>query len=169
MNKVKICTKCKKIKDLSEFNRRKMSIDGLQPTCRFCDNERSRKYAADHREEACIKARKWVEKNRERANENKRRYRKERPDVWRKNNALRRARKNKAKIFGEVDFDKILKRDKGKCWLCRKKVAKKDLSFDHVIPLSKGGEHSERNIRVAHLSCNCSKNSKLIEHQMIMI
>lgn len=43
------------------------------------------------------------------------------------------------------------------CHICRLKVREKDLHFDHVIPLSKGGEHSTTNIAVSHGSCNQSK------------
>jgi 5-methylcytosine-specific restriction endonuclease McrA len=33
---------------------------------------------------------------------------------------------------------------------------------DHVVPLSKGGEHTMRNSRTAHLSCNSAKHADLI-------
>ena len=34
---------------------------------------------------------------------------------------------------------------------------------DHVIPLARGGTHSNDNIRPAHAKCNLRKSSKLLE------
>lgn len=36
-------------------------------------------------------------------------------------------------------------------------------SVDHIVPLSRGGEHSMNNVQCAHLSCNCSKSDQTIE------
>lgn len=48
-----------------------------------------------------------------------------------------------------------------RCHICKKKVRDADLHFDHVIPLSKGGEHSELNVAVAHGRCNVRKNASV--------
>jgi hypothetical protein len=44
---MKICTKCKIVKDESEFSKRAKSVDGLQPYCKECQ----RQYNLDHKEE----------------------------------------------------------------------------------------------------------------------
>lgn len=54
---------------------------------------------------------------------------------------------------------KRIQYSKNKCHYCRKKFNK--LTMDHVIPLSKGGEHSASNIVPACLSCNLKKGSKI--------
>lgn len=36
-------------------------------------------------------------------------------------------------------------------------------SVDHIVPLSRGGEHSMANVQCAHLSCNSSKGDQTIE------
>ena len=69
---------------------------------------------------------------------------------------LRAARKQGASI-GAVDLELIKKRDKMVCGICGKKVRPADLSYDHIIPLSKGGAHATWNLQVAHLSCNCAR------------
>lgn len=81
---------------------------------------------------------------------------------------IRRARQHNAKI-GRIDFKWIIERDGGICQLCFKKI---DMSlkfpnpmrksFDHIIPLSKKGEHSNHNLQLAHLRCNQIKNAKLL-------
>jgi len=48
------------------------------------------------------------------------------------------------------------------CHICRKKVRLSQLHFDHVIPLAKGGEHSERNIAVSHGRCNQRKSAAVL-------
>jgi len=50
MNK-KVCTKCKKEKLLSEFNKLKVRKDGHRSTCRECDILASREYRDTHVEE----------------------------------------------------------------------------------------------------------------------
>lgn len=50
------------------------------------------------------------------------------------------------------------------CHICSRRVEdNSQLHFDHVIPLSRGGEHSNDNIKVSHAVCNMSKGTKLIE------
>lgn len=48
------------------------------------------------------------------------------------------------------------------CHIYRRRVALKNLNFDHVIPLAKGGLHVEENIAVAHKWCNARKSSKVL-------
>ena len=62
----------------------------------------------------------------------------------------------------------MFKRDKGRCGICRKKVDPADWHLDHIVPLSRGGEHSYANVQVTHPFCNESKGTKLIEHQAAM-
>lgn len=69
----------------------------------------------------------------------------------------------------DVDRDKVMARDRWVCHLCMKKIPKSAKwpsgqfgTLDHVIPLNKGGLHSYANVKAAHLSCNCSKNDKVI-------
>jgi len=34
-------------------------------------------------------------------------------------------------------------------------------SIDHILPLSKGGSHSQENVQWAHLVCNTRKGNRL--------
>lgn len=56
----------------------------------------------------------------------------------------------------------IIARDESKCYLCGKLCEESEIHLDHVVPLSRGGEHSARNIRVACAPCNLSKGVKLL-------
>jgi 5-methylcytosine-specific restriction endonuclease McrA len=53
----------------------------------------------------------------------------------------------------------ILIANKYRCYYCKKK---RQLTMDHVIPLSKGGKHTASNIVPACLSCNSSKHDKIL-------
>lgn len=103
-------------------------------------------------------------------------------DVCRRkrNNRLREIhRRNKLKENGIVDYTisltRLIKRDKGICKLCGRKVDTKDYeiknnafiakkaypSIDHIVPVSKGGMHTWDNVQLAHHKCNSIKRDCL--------
>ncbi len=50
------------------------------------------------------------------------------------------------------------------CSICTKPIEHKlQLTYDHVIPLARGGPHTEGNLRPAHWTCNAWKNDRLPE------
>jgi 5-methylcytosine-specific restriction endonuclease McrA len=64
----------------------------------------------------------------------------------------------------------VFERDQWTCGLCRHPVDPglawphpMSASVDHVVPLSRGGEHSLDNVQCAHLRCNCIKGDQEIE------
>lgn len=50
-----------------------------------------------------------------------------------------------------------------KCYWCNKRYSPKQCQSDHVVPLSRGGEHDISNLVVSCRFCNQSKNAKLPE------
>ena len=54
--------------------------------------------------------------------------------------------------------DKVWNRDSGKCVECG---SNEDLEFDHIIPFSKGGANTYRNIQLLCEQCNRSKSAKI--------
>lgn len=79
-------------------------------------------------------------------------------------------RLNKANIVDRgITLQKLFDRDKGVCQICGEACDYSDYlirdngvfiagglypSKDHILPLSKGGKHSWRNVRLAHRACN---------------
>lgn len=60
----------------------------------------------------------------------------------------------------------IFDRDGWRCWLCQEAVEKtlpsRDpaaATLDHVIPISRGGEHTRANVRLAHRICNMRRGA----------
>jgi 5-methylcytosine-specific restriction endonuclease McrA len=94
-----------------------------------------------------------------------RRYRKNHPDVTRDHarhhKSLRRARAVGNGIE-RVSYRRIVERDGMVCHLCGNAVATHELSYDHIVPISRGGRHAEDNIKVAHRLCNVRRGNKLL-------
>lgn len=78
-----------------------------------------------------------------------------------------------AKVFPAVIFD----RDKWTCYLCGDPVEESlrgtrdplAPEIDHVVPISRGGDHSAENVRCAHRRCNSLKNSLLLPELLSLI
>lgn len=82
-----------------------------------------------------------------------------------------RKQKERARMRGAkvevVDAMKVFARDGWRCQLCKAKLKRKDRGtfndmapeLDHIIPLSKGGEHSYRNTQCVCRKCNGDKGS----------
>ncbi len=49
------------------------------------------------------------------------------------------------------------------CDLCWHRIKKEDLSVDHIVPLSRGGTHHLKNLRLLHSKCNQIKGNLLDE------
>ncbi|MEI6823714.1 MAG: HNH endonuclease [Bacteroidota bacterium] len=55
-------------------------------------------------------------------------------------------------------MDKVWNRDGGKCVKCG---SQENLEFDHIIPFSKGGSSTYRNIQILCKKCNIEKSNKI--------
>ena len=86
-----------------------------------------------------------------------------------KSNASHKRRiRIKEAFIEKVEPMKVFERDNWICKLCNHPVSKlmdKRLvdiaSLDHIIPISKGGEHSYANTQLAHVSCNIRKGNRV--------
>lgn len=67
----------------------------------------------------------------------------------------------------EVSLDVLYKRDQGICRLCDKPCSRNHASRDHIVPVSRGGEHSYANTQLAHKRCNAQKGALLEEEMML--
>ena len=178
---VKICKRCGQEKSLEEFYRAKRCILGVRPECKRCTlNAQAAHYHANPRpaiEKAAAYRRANPERNRvyQRAYYNRHReaiqtkakvwernWRIANPERRRANEGKRRAAKRQT-ATGPVDYLAVLRAYGRVCHLCGGAIEVDDLEFDHVIPLSKGGTHTENNSLPAHRARNRRKYNKTAE------
>lgn len=102
-------------------------------------------------------------RKRSRENEKRRGY----TEALRRRDAARRARKLGATVepFNSVE---IFERDGWTCLICGDPIDRwapyphpDSVSLDHVVPLSRGGEHSRANTRCSHLRCNLRRGNRM--------
>lgn len=53
----------------------------------------------------------------------------------------------------------VWRRDQGRCVKCGDN---ENLEYDHIIPVSKGGSNTERNLQLLCMQCNRSKGSDIV-------
>jgi hypothetical protein len=95
-------------------------------------------------------------------------------EVYRRNTTTRRALRVTNGNVETINPKEIFERDGWRCQLCGKKVDKRLYktkgtamhssapSLDHIIPISRGGEHTKANVQCACYLCNCRKGNKVI-------
>lgn len=90
-------------------------------------------------------------------------------EISRENSARRRARRLAVPV-GPIDADLLWAMQEGICPLCTFPIDDQlrrpnpfSKSLDHIIPLSKGGSHSQDNVQWTHLRCNLSKGASVPE------
>ncbi len=173
VDNLKCCAKCQTAKPKSDFYpRSKPRQHHLRAWCKDCENNRSSKYLESLRENNPAKVakyrRNYYVRNKNKVAATNRRYNRENPEKvkaqWgayyraNKEKYKNRARLRQLKIrqiaIEDFDREEIYVRDGGKCHICRRPVPQDYWHLDHLVPLSRGGEHSKKNVAVAHSQCN---------------
>ncbi len=96
----------------------------------------------------------------------------ERSRLWKVNNPkrvaaqvyLRRAKKRQTEVpMLESEWQNILLKYNGECLDCG---SKEKITCDHIIPISKGGQHTINNVQPLCLKCNMKKHIKIIDFRL---
>lgn len=91
------------------------------------------------------------------------------PEVRDQRRHAKHARKARLRGGGvEVVYrTRVFERDGWRCQLCGRLVARARVvphplapTLDHIVPLAAGGEHSYRNVQLAHFICNRTKSDR---------
>lgn len=70
---------------------------------------------------------------------------------------------NKGKKFTDYEKKTVYARYDGCCVICGSPVRFRDLTIDHIIPLSQGGTNNMDNLQLACKACNLMKNCLTME------
>lgn len=179
--------KNKSAKNVCRPCRRKIfNLDGLDPAEQ--DRVRSREYSRRYRakkaqsvKRSCLVCRQTLTSRQKKycaehaASEQKRRQQER--DRHRSNPKGHHRRAQKYGVqYIYIERRKICERDGWKCGLCGKPVDRRlsyphpmSGSIDHIIPMSRGGDHLPENVQCAHLKCNMDKSNKDVAQQLALI
>lgn len=133
----RVCIVCNESLPEDSFHRDKTRWDGFARQCKSCRKAAKADYRAD-------------------------------PEVLRARAQWRRAKKlaPDAERFFDVE---IFERDSWICGVCNEGIEASlrfphpmSASLDHVIPLTRGGNHTRANCQASHLLCNQRKGARLV-------
>lgn len=119
-------------------------------TQRIKENERSAKYRLGHKKECNERISNWKKKNKPLLR------------VYRQRRRVRTGKRD----FPTKLYNELLKRQNYKCVYCFKDITDAN-SFDHIIPISRGGDNSPENLQLLCQFCNTSKGNKNHEEFLI--
>jgi 5-methylcytosine-specific restriction endonuclease McrA len=122
---------------------------------RDANPEKHREWCRRYREEHLEEQRK---KDRESKAKNKEKYRESHISFSLK----RRARKAGAGECETIHLRVLAERDDWICHLCGGTVTTKSWSMDHLVPISKGGDHTYANVKLAHKICNTRRSNRTL-------
>lgn len=174
MDNAKWCSTCKTTKPTNDFPKDRGSRDGLNYQCKTCKNKRAKQYRINNPEHYRMlnnsRVDKWRATHPLTRNASQNRYSKNHPEVHKK---YRDANKDKyrthtrnrraildnipGKGINGVEWKELKDSYFNRCAYCGEK---NPLEMDHVIPITRGGEHSIDNIVPACRACNGGKNNK---------
>ena len=78
--------------------------------------------------------------------------------TWKLKDETKEEKKERPRIIPKKVQREVWRRDKGKCVECG---SKENLEYDHIIPFSRGGSNTTRNIQLLCEKCNKKKSNKI--------
>jgi 5-methylcytosine-specific restriction endonuclease McrA len=190
------CYVCKAMKPITDFYRNRAQANGYSFACKSCERERAecyrkarlpqyaeysranrrrnpeawkardKRYRVTNREPLALKRKVYEKTHAPEIRQTKRRYKKRHPEQGADYRARRLAWQKGSPVITKVDRLAIIARDGSRCHICKRLITPKDLTLDHLIPLSKGGPHTPENLACAHRVCNSQRNDGRLPAQL---
>ena len=165
----KQCSRCREVKELTEFSNNKRSKDGKKSACKKCLNKAYAAYrkSPDARKKAYARKQKYLEteKGRTKKRQDDARYAKTKKGRTVRKLANEAYRSRKVDAYTEpftrqelLDEWVVNGIDPSICYYCNEAPYE---HLDHFVPLAKGGAHAKWNLVPSCACCNQSKGSKL--------
>lgn len=179
MNVTRVCNICEIEKPLDQFHKDKNALGGHSRRCKVCAIDHVLAWQRDNRERVNEKNLEWKASHHAQVLASNSRYRTEnqetiqrRLEKWRDDHREQRrveardySHRRRAQLMGvtiePVSREAVWERDKGICHVCHQICDPSRWHLDHIIPLSRGGEHSMANTAVSHVECNLRKGARL--------
>lgn len=127
------------------------------------------RYRSENREKMLAYHRSYFSANRARVIENAIRWAKENPERYADIQQRRRSRLANAET-GPTDLIALWVDQGGICPLCGVAIDEglkwpngMSRSLDHIIPIARGGGHTQENLQWTHLRCNISKGARMLD------
>ena len=138
---MKLCTKCKQIKDRAEFSKRRASRDGLFYWCKNCWREYNRKYYRKHRKKMLHQKAVYYRKHKNEITEYNKEWIKNNPERWNEISAKTHAKRKRS-----LEWELLYLNPFNKC----EEVERHHITNKYVVYLPRdlhrlGGEYSGRN------------------------
>lgn len=158
---MKACNRCKTKKAFSSFSKNSREDDLLCRECKECAKARAKIRYEKNGQKMRNQMAELRKIDYERRIAIERASRKKRKEAQR---PLKNARQQiRNRLIAKNNYDlkpkEILKLYNSNCYNCETNEA---LSIDHIIPLSRGGNHSIGNLMTLCRKCNSSKGNKLL-------
>ncbi len=99
-----------------------------------------------------------LEQKEQEERDQKRKINLERLDDLKNKEELKYKKKKLSRHIKQNVKDKVWRRDRGRCVKCG---TKEKIEYDHILPFSKGGKSTYRNLQLLCQSCNLSKGVKI--------
>ena len=164
----RVCTQCGEARSLTDF-RLNSTRRWRQRVCIPCERTRAREYAVqyrkDHHDQTLAAVRRWrsVPENRARGVARTAAYQKAHPEKAIDIAHRRRLRKGATCSPTTRDYITRLRASVSYCMYCGKPFGVATPHIDHMMPLSRGGNHAESNLTIACAFCNISKGDRTPE------
>lgn len=164
---MKICTRCGRELDITQFSRHCKSPDGHRTYCKSCAAEYQRRWYVENRDSQIATRRAAYDsvKEAERYQQRKGQILAQKK-IWRathkeymtlKSEERRARQKALPASLTQAEWEEIKVSFNNECAYCGRKLP---LERDHIIPLTKGGAFAKENIVPACKSCNSSKGNR---------
>jgi 5-methylcytosine-specific restriction endonuclease McrA len=128
-----------------------------------------KRYYAKYREKILQRHAAYADTHREAINQRNYRWLKRHPERIQIHNATRRARVKNAPVIESINLEILAIRDHWICHICKRKVTRRTWSHDHLIPLSKGGDHTYLNVALCHQRCNSQRGTGRLPAQLRLL
>jgi 5-methylcytosine-specific restriction endonuclease McrA len=181
----KICRQCGgDSQPLTEFPKHKQMADGHLNVCKTCKAAYLKGYHAENKKKhnagsrAEYATRMGTQEGRDKERDRIAQWRADHPEAWKAarskaqksargkataalSKKTRRAREEGTRT-GTISVKGVYLRYGMRCSICDKPIELQvEATIDHVVPLARGGTHTEDNLRPAHRRCNAWKGDRL--------